>query len=104
MYFKILFTWKVKNRINNYAYNYSNYYKKLFEDSFIWSEDEIIRKYEEDADLRVKEIYQKIISKLQDNLIVYPDNIVLIKWRSKYLIVTFYDENDNRIISDLEIR
>lgn len=77
---------------------------KLFEDSWIWSEESIVYNYIFDSSLKTEEIYDLIFEKLSDDLIKYPENKAIIKWRSKYLIIKFEDKEDKRIILDLEIK
>jgi len=89
--------------IQNYITRYGFYYQDLYEDSGLWNEDMIISWYIDEARNRYHEIHDIISTTLQNNIIVYLDNIAIIKWRSKMLQVQFVDEWNDRIVLSINI-
>lgn len=101
--YNVLFSKRTRSSINSYIEYYKSYYRELFKDSWIWSENTIIEKYIFDSKIKTEEIYDLITKKLSDNFIKYPENIALIKWKSRTIKIYFYDKWENRFISDLQI-
>ncbi len=101
---KIIFTWKVISRIKTYADNYVDFYIDLYKDSWIWWLEEILKNYRREWRIRYKSIVKTIKTKLQEDIISYPNNRVIITWKTKILIIKFKDEENLRIIEDLDIR
>lgn len=91
-------------KIDMYVLNYRNYFEDLYKDSGIWDEEKIISSYCQEAEERYFQILDILKEKLSDTVITYPNNTTIIRWRSKILLVSFQDEDDTRIITDLEIR
>lgn len=101
---KIVFWEKFWESLENYIDMYLKYYETIFSDTGIWSQDAIIENYKLDSQKRYTEIVDIIEKKLSNPIISYQDNSTIIRWRSKILLVSFRDEWDSRIITDLEIR
>lgn len=101
---KIIIVWKVYEIVELYTRRYRLYYQELFEDSGIWNSKQIIEGYKKESILRYTEILDTLESTLSNPLISYQNNTTIIRWRSKILLVSFRDEWEVRIITDLEIR
>lgn len=101
---KIIFRKNVLEYLKNYIEYYKKYYMNLYSETWIFWEDEIINFYIKDWNNKRKEILNLIEKKLSNNFIKYSDNIIKIKWRTKFLILKFEDLEWNRIILDLEIK
>lgn len=101
---KVIYSIKAKLVLLEYSEKYKKYYNELFKDSWIWSQNVILEKYNFDAKLRIEEIVDLIEEKLSDDLIKYSDNIAKIKWRSRTLIIKFTDIWEERKINYLEIK
>lgn len=102
--YKITFTGKALDEIDKYSKSYKNYYKKLYEDSWIWAEKQIKDAYVKESIFRYDEIVENISLKLSASIVTYPNNQAIIRWRSKILLVSFKDRWDTRTITDLKIR
>lgn len=102
--YKVIITGKGIQKIQKYISKYREYYQELYLDSWIWSEDMIIEKYFEEAENRYKEIRNLLEFQLSKPLPSYPNNEAIIHWRTKILLVSFREENDTRIITDIDIR
>ena len=102
--YKILFNKKSLSQTNNYVKNYRSYHENVYQDSWIWSEDIIIDSYRKESIFRYDEILDTILNKLSTSVISYPNNKVVIRWRSKILLVSFIEKWDMRTIIDIEIR
>lgn len=101
---KIIYSEKVEKILEKYIENFNSYYENLYSDSWIWSEEIIIKSYKKEAFDRKDDIINTINKKLWDTIIVYSENKAILKWRRKFLIVEFFDYNWYRIIFDLEIK
>ena len=101
---KIIITQEVFEVVELYVRKYRFYYQDLFEDTGIWNAKQIVQWYQNESIRRYSEILEVISGKLSNSIISYSDNTTLIRWRSKILLVSFVDEWDTRIITDLEIR
>lgn len=101
---KVNFSSKATKSLKQYSDNYLNYYEDLYSDSWIWSQDKIIDWYILESIQRYNEIVDSIEAKLGEDIVSYNDNEVIIRWRSKILLVSFKDAWDTRIITDIEIR
>lgn len=102
--FKVNILPRAYQKIDMYVLNYRNYFEDLYRDSGIWNEEKIISSYCQEAEERYFHILDILSEKLSNPIISYPDNTTLIRWRSKILLVSFIDDENTRIITDLEIR
>ncbi len=101
---KIIFKWNALEKVNIYSENYSNYYEELYQDSWLWNENQIIEWYREEWKRRQSSIFKTIANHLQNEIITFPNNEALIRWRTKIIIVKFFDDGDLRVVEDLDIR
>ena len=102
--YKVAITEKWIQNIKKYISNYRQYHEEVYIDSWIWSEMMIIEKYIEESENRFVEIQNFLKSKLSQKLPSYPQGQAILRWRTKILLVSFYDENITRIITDIDIR
>lgn len=106
--YRVYFNNEVSIYILNYFENYRKYYESLFEDSWIWSENQIINLYIEESLNRHNELKNLIINTLKDEKILWikNDNSMIIKWRTKYIFIDFQEDNDlkERFILNISIR
>ena len=102
--YKIIFSENFWNTLGKYSDSYLNYFEELYSDSWIWSEDIIIDYYGKESRIRYTEIVDIVEEKLSNPLISYHNQTAIIRWRSKILLVSFIDDENTRIITDLEIR
>ena len=87
---------------------YREYYEFLYEDSWLWSEEQIIEWYFLESDKRIDEIFKLIKNKLSDESVLWRtlENTIFIRWRTKYIFIK-WNENKNiktRYITNIEIR
>ncbi len=101
---KIIFTKKVFRVIDKYIRDYLNYYEEFYRDSWVFNEAQIIENYYKEASDRKENIVDTITSKLQEEIISYPNNNAIITWKTKIFLIKFKDDWDLRIIEDLDIR
>ena len=103
--FKVAFSSASLEKINQYIDSYTSYYEDTFMDCWIWSEIKIINTYKREGVFRYHEILEIINKKFGSSLpSSYQDNEVVIKWRSKKLLVSFTENQGTRIITKLEIK
>lgn len=103
--YKVEISKKAIWKIDTYIARYVRYYDEMFSDSWILNENQIIQMYIEESRVRYQEIKQILQDKLSNPHISYIKNTVVLRWRSKVLIVSFEDSNNFvRRIIDLEIR
>jgi hypothetical protein len=92
----------------NYFENYRRYYENLFEDIWIWSENQIIDLYIEESLNRHNELKSLITNTLKEESILWrkQDNSIIVRWRTKYLFIEFLenDELKERYVSSVSIR
>lgn len=101
---KVIFSIKATKTLKQYSDNYLNYYEELYSDSWIWSQETIIDWYIRESIQRYNEIADTIELKLEQDIVSYSGSEVVIRWRTKILLVTFKDEWNSRTITDIEIR
>ena len=106
--YKVYFKKDTSKYMLNYFENYRKYYELLFQDSWIWSENQIINWYIDESLNRHIELKSFIINKLKEENILWKksNNSIIIKWRTKYLFIEF-DENfelKQRYVLSLSIR
>lgn len=106
--YKVFFKDEVSKYILNYFENYRKYYEDLFEDSWIWSEDQIIKWYIDESLNRHNELKSMIIDTLKDEKILWVKNnySIILKWRTKYLFIDFKEDADlrERYVVSISIR
>ena len=106
--YKIFFTKKSSEYILNYFENYRKYYEKLFEDSWIWSENQIINSYIDESLNRHNELKNLIVKSIKEEKIFWRtnDNTIVISWRTKYIFLNFEENLDlkQRYILNISIR
>jgi len=106
--YKVFFGKETSQYILNYFENYRKYYENLYEDSWIWSENQIIKSYIDESLNRHNELKNVIIYTLQNDNILWRknDNFTIIRWRTKYLFI-YYEEDSNikeRFVLNITIR
>ena len=106
--YKVYFKNETSKYILSYFENYRRYYENLFEDSWIWSEDQIIKWYIDESLNRHNELKILIIKTLKEekNLWVKNGNSMIIKWRTKYIFIDFEEDNNlkERYVISVSIR
>jgi len=103
---KILLHDSVIKAVDVYIRNYSSYFLGLYTDTGIFSEDQILKYYEKEAQNREIELYNLIKTKFSPNIVLgrTTRNTLLIPWRAKTLFVAWQDDEGNRVLMDLIIR
>jgi hypothetical protein len=102
---KVLFSEDVIASIDRYIFQYKRYFRELYSDTGIFAEEDILEQYEKEAKARHREIFARIIERLEID-VVYgrtPENILVLSWRSKTLRVHWEDDGDTRKIQELII-
>ena len=106
--YKVLFDEEVLEYLSEYFKLYREYYEDLYKDSWIWSEEEITNWYINESIQRKKEIIEIIEKKLSEEIVLGKkiDNIIILKWRSKYILIGWFEhiKTNERYISSIEIR
>ena len=102
--FKVIFSKKTLEKIDIYISAYRQYHEEIYQDSWIRSERQIIDGYAEESKYRYFEMLEILERNMSENIISYPNNQAIIRWRSKILLVSFTTTQDTRIITDIEIR
>lgn len=106
--YRVFFKSKTSEYILNYFENYRKYYESLFEDSWIWSENQIIDWYIKESLNRHNELKNLIIQVLKEENILWrkENNSLIIRWRTKYLFIEFYEDANlkERYVSSVSIR
>jgi len=103
---KVIFTDRALDVIDRYSLKYREYFEELYSDTGIWSESEIRDYYRRESLQRMNEIIDLITQKLSEESVLgrSSDDIIGISWRSKILLVSWYEVGDTRMITDLSIR
>jgi len=106
--YRVSLTNKSINYLWNYFNSYRKYFEDLFEDSWIWSENQIINLYIEESKNRKIELLKLIKDTLQEENILWRKNekFIIIRWRTKYLFID-YEEDINvkeRFVLNITIR
>ncbi len=106
--YKVYFKDETSKYILNYFEKYRQYYEKLFEDSWIWSENQIINSYIDESLNRHNELKEVIIKTLKEENIFWRKNdySIIIKWRTKFIFVDFQEDQNlkERFIINISIR
>lgn len=102
--FKVYLEPQAYHKIDSYIISYSNYFERLFQDSWVWEESTIISNYCIESEERYFQILKALELKLSNPIISYSNNEAIIKWRSKILLVSFREKWDTRTITHIEIR
>lgn len=106
--YRVFFKSETSEYILNYFENYRKYYENLFEDSWIWTENQIIKWYIDESLNRHNELKTLIINTLKkENVLWRKDNYsIIIKWRTKYLFIDFEEDNEwkERFVVSISIR
>jgi hypothetical protein len=102
---KVIFSEDVIASIDRYIFQYKQYFRDLYSDTGIFSEETILEQYEKEAKARHREIFARIVDRLGEDTVYgrTPDNVLLISWRSKTLRIRWEDEGDIRKIEELLI-
>lgn len=102
----IIYSDKVILSVDDYIYWYKKYFYSLYSDTGIFSEQLILDRYEEEAKSRHREIFDCIHTSLSMEVVLgrTSDNTLFLPWRSKILWLSWVDENNTRIVTDLIIR
>lgn len=104
--YNIFFSENVQARVSEYSRQYRTYYEALYLDSGIWAEEQIIDGYIRESLQRESEIYSTIAERLSGkyDILISQGSTTYIRWRSKYLFITWEDDKGDRVITHLEIR
>ncbi|MDD3793304.1 MAG: hypothetical protein PHI37_00630 [Candidatus Gracilibacteria bacterium] len=106
--YKVTFKPDVYDYLLKYFNKYREYYENLYEDSGIWSENQIIDGYIEESKNRNIEILDLIEETLDKENILgrKENNSLIIRWRTKYLFIEFLEDANlkERYVSSLSIR
>lgn len=102
----VVYSDKVILSVDEYIYWYKKYFHNLYNDTGIFSEQMILDRYEEEAKMRHREIFDCMRDRLITDTIFgrTSDNTIFLPWRSKTLWFTWVDEEDTRIVTNLVIR
>lgn len=94
--YKVLFSRETFEYISDYFEKYREYYEKLYEDSWIWSEKQIVDSYIKESSNRKEEIIGIITTYLKEEKIFWRtrDNTIIISWRTKYIFLDFEENLD----------
>jgi hypothetical protein len=103
---KIILSPGSQSSIIRYLQLYRNYFTELYTDTGIFSEDQILQYYEEQATQREREILKCIQEKLTPIHVFgkTPQNSILVHWRSKVIIISWTDLGDIRTVESVIIR
>ncbi|PID84282.1 hypothetical protein CSB09_01755 [Candidatus Gracilibacteria bacterium] len=101
---KIVFKQKAIDRVELYILYYKKYFQDLYKDTGIWAEEEILEEYEKEAQSRQLSLTNIIENTLQNTVISFPGNTAKIRWKTKILTVKFRDNDDIRIVEEIEIQ
>lgn len=97
--FQVVLSEIVRDKIDRYIHAYEFFFEKLYEDTGIWSEDQIRENYRKQA----RERKEKVLGKLQ---FVFSQEIILgrtsetthiILFENKVLIVTYSEDENERL-------
>ena len=106
--YKVSLTNNSINYLWDYFDKYRKYFENLYQDSWIWSENQIINSYIDEAKNRKIEVLNLIKNKLEEeNVLWRKDNSsVIIKWRTKYLFIDFDEDKElkERFVVSISIR
>ncbi len=92
--YKVSLTNNSINYLWDYFDKYRRYYEKVYEDTWIWSENQIINSYIDEAKNRKIEVLNLIKNTLEEeNVLWRKDNYsTIIKWRTKYIFIDFEED------------
>jgi len=92
----------------DYFDKYRKYFENLYQDSWIWSENQIINSYINEAKNRKIEVLNLIKNTLEEeNVLWRKDNYsIIIKWRTKYIFIDFEEDKKlkERFVVNIWIR
>jgi len=96
--YKVSLTNNSINYLWDYFDKYRKYFENLYQDSWIWSENQIINSYIDEAKNRKIEVLDLIKNTLEEeNVLWRKDNYsIIIKWRTKYIFIDFEEDNELR--------
>ncbi len=102
----VIYSDKAILSVDDYIYWYKKYFRALYSDTGIFSEQLILDRYEQEARARHREILKCIHDHLSEEIVFGRtlENTLLLPWRSKILRFTWVDEGDTRIVTNLIIR
>ncbi len=101
----ILFHERSIQTIDTYIDRYEAYFFDLFTDTGLFNEETIRENYMKEARNRRDDIFERIIARFSPEIVLgrTPENTLFLPWRSKVLFVTWQDEGEIRVITDLKI-
>ncbi len=106
--YRVYFKNDTSKYILDYFENYRKYYESLYEDSWIWSENQIVKWYFNESLNRHNELKNLIINWLKvENVLWRKDNnLVIIKWRTKYIFINYEEDIslNERYVLNISIR
>lgn len=92
--------------VDSYIFLYKDYFRTLYSDTGIFTEQMILDRYEQEATDRYNEIFSLIEGKLTSEIVLGRnlDNTYLLEWRSKIISFSWRDEWDIRVVENIAIR
>lgn len=102
----IRYTADALERINEYSRRYREHFEELFSDTGIWSETQIVAHYREESLRRRQEIFETVEHRLGQDAVLgaTTDGTVVLPWRSRFLVISWYDKASTRNVTDIQIR
>ncbi|OIP51688.1 hypothetical protein AUK10_04515 [Candidatus Gracilibacteria bacterium CG2_30_37_12] len=104
--YKIIYSPKAVAEVDRYILAYRHQFLSLYTDTGIFSELEILERYEKEAIDRYEEIYSLIEERIGDGETVFgrqQDNTLLLSWRYKTIKVAWDDDEGIRYIKKVRI-
>ena len=104
--YEIIYSNEAVAEVDRYILAYRNQFRALYTDTGIFSESEILERYEEEAIDRYMEIYDRIEERIGNNEIVFgrhQNNTLSLSWRYKTIEITWDDKEWIRYIKRLRI-
>ncbi len=91
---KILYEEQSASAIRKYIFDYKKYFRDLYTDTGLFSEDILLEKYEQEARMRHREILDRIEERLSPDIVHgrTPQDTLFLSWRSKVLYIEWRDE------------
>ena len=106
--FRIQLNKKVQNYLSEYFGHYRGYYQKLYEDSWLWNEEQIIDWYIKESQKRKEEIISLVEKYISQDEILWRtlENTIFLHWRTKYIFIQWRDNKKLKLryILKIEIR
>lgn len=103
---KIEYSEKALNGVDAYIFLYKDYFRTLYSDTGIFTEQMILERYEQEAVSRYDEIFTLIEEKLSHDRVLGRkiDNTDLLEWRSRIILFSWRDEWMVRVVENIVVR